>query len=230
MSTRQDYVTAIDYLVSGDHALDVGEKILAISQAVKEHSKRRPQIIVEDETGDGGFDYAVTDLASWVAGFSVIKTVEYPVDDDDETPDILQDDEWRMYQTPSGVFLRFKEDTPEATETFRVAYTALHTCTDTACTVETFDEEAVQALAAAFFCDMLATFYAQNQDSTIAADSIDHTSKSRDYAARAKAYRKIYFDHLGIKEGQVPPASVTRDQDLKGSWGSDKLTHKGKYR
>jgi len=230
MSTRQDYVTAIDYLVSGDHALDVGEKILAISQAVKEHSKRRPQIIVEDETGDGGFDYAVTDLASWVAGFSVIKTVEYPVDDDDETPDILQDDEWRMYQTPSGVFLRFKEDTPEATESFRVTYTALHTCTDTACTVETFDDEAVQTLAAAFFCDMLATFYAQNQDSTIAADSVDHTSKSRDYAARAKAYRKIYFDHLGIKEGQAPAASVTRDQDLKGSWGSDKLTHKGKYR
>jgi hypothetical protein len=230
MTTRQDYVTAIDILVSGDHALDVAEKILAISQAIKEHSRHRPQIIVEDETGDGGFDYAVTDLASWSDGFSVIKTVEYPVDDDDETPDLLQDDEWMLYEKPAGKYLRFKEDKPTADEDFRVTYTALHTCTDAASTVEDFDDEAVQALAAAFFCDMLATYYAQNQDSTISADSSDHTSKSRDYAVRAKNYRKVYFDHLGTKEGQTQAASVTRDQDLKGSWAGDKLTHKGKYR
>jgi len=230
MTTRQDYVTAIDYLVSGDHALDVGEKILAISQAIKEHSKHRPQIVVEDFDGDGGFDYAISGFASWSDGFSVIKTVEYPVDDDDETPDLLQDDEWMIYEKPAGKYLRFKEDEPTADEVFRVAYTALHTCTDSACTVNDFDDEAVEALASAFFCDMLATYYAQNQDSTIDADSVDHTSKSRDYAARAKAYRKVYFDHLGSKEGQTSAASVTRDQDLKGSWGSDKLTHKGKFR
>lgn len=230
MSTRQDYVTAINALVSGDHALEITEKILAISQAVKEHSRHRPQIVVEDFDGDGGFDYAISGFASWSDGFSVIKSVEYPVDDIDETPDILDDDGWMLYKKPAGNYLRFKEDKPTADEAFRVSYTALHTCTDSACTIEAFDEEAVQALASGFFCDMLATFYAQNQDSTISADSIDHTSKSRDYAARAKSYRKIYFDHLGIKEGQAPAASVTRDQDLKGSWGSDKLTHKDKYR
>ncbi len=230
MSTRQDYITAVGNMVGGQLPLDEAEKILAISMAVKEHSRHRPQEIVEDFDGDGGFDYAISGFASWTDGFSVIKQVEYPVDDDDETPDILQDDEWMLYEKPSGKVLRFLEDKPTANEDFRVTYTALHTCTDSACTVESFDEEAVQALAAAYFCDMLSTYYAQSMDSPIQADSVDHTSKSRDYAARAKAYRKGYFDHLGIKEGQAPAASVTRDQDKKASWASDKLTHKGKYR
>ena len=230
MSTRQDYLTAIDSLVGGEIPLDEADKILAISAAMKSHSRHRPRQIVEDFDGDGGFDYALSGFASWSDGFSTIKTVEYPVGDDDETPDILQDDEWRIYEKPAGEYLRFLEDKPTATEDFRATYTALHTCTDSACTVKAFDEEATQALCAAYFCDMLATYYAQSQDSTISADSVDHTSKSRDYAARAKSYRKMYFNHLGIKEGQAPPASVTRDQDLLGSWASDKLTHPRKYR
>ncbi|MCK5120182.1 MAG: hypothetical protein KAQ78_11380, partial [Candidatus Latescibacteria bacterium] len=178
----------------------------------------------------GGFDYAISGFASWSDGFSTIKQVEYPVDDDDEAPDILQDDEWMIYEKPAGKVLRFLENVPTSDEDLRVTYTALHTCTDSACTVEGFDEEAVQVLSAAYFCDMAATFYAQTGDSTITADSVNHTSKSRDYAARAKTYRKLYFDHLGIKEGQTQAASVTRDQDKDGSWAGDKLTHSKKYR
>lgn len=230
MSTKEDYLTAIDSLVGGEIPLAEADKIMAINAAMKKHSRQRPRIVVEDFDGDGGFDYAISAFASWSAGFSVIKQVEYPVDDDDETPDILQDDAWRIYEKPAGKYLRFKEDKPTATEDFRATYTALHTCTDSACSVESFDEEAVQALCAAHFCDMLATYYAQSQDGTIDADSVDHTSKSRDYAARANSYRKMYFNHLGIKEGQAPAASVTRDQDLKGSWAGDKITHKSKYR
>lgn len=230
MSTRQDYISAIGSLAGGEIPLGETEKVLAIDIAVKEHSRHSPHIVVEDFDGDGGFDYAISAFASWSDGFSSIKKVEYPVDDDDETPDILQDDAWIIYEKPAGKFLRFLEDKPTATEDFRVTYTALHTCTDAACTVKTFDEEAVKALAASYFCDMLSTYYAQSQMSTIAADSVDHTNKSRDYAARAKAYRKLYFDHLGIAEGKTPAASVTRDQDLRGSWASDRMTHPKKYR
>lgn len=230
MSTRQDYITAINGMVGGDLPLDEEEKILAIGAAMKEHSKQRPLTIVEDIAGDGGFDYAVADLASWSDGFSVIKTVEYPVDDDDETPDILQDDAWRIYEKPAGKYLRFLENEPSATETFRATYTALHACTDAACTVQDFDEEAVQALASAHFCNMLSAYYAQTQDSTISADSVDHSSKGREYAARAKMYRGIYFNHIGTKEGQAVAASVTRDQDKDASWAGNKLTHGRKNR
>lgn len=217
-------------MVSGEIPLDEAEKILAIGMAIKAHSRHKPLVVAEDESGAAVFDYAVSALANWADGFSTIKSVEYPVDDDDETPDILPDDEWTIYQKPAGKVLRFLEAKPAATESFRVTYTALHTLTDGASTIAAFDDEAVQALAAAYFCDMLATYYAQSTDSTIAADSVDHSSKSRDYAARAKSYRKLYFDHLGIEEGKTPAASVTRDQDKKGSWAGDKLTHRQKYR
>jgi len=230
MATREDYITAIGQLVQGEIPLDEADKILAINIALKAHSKRRPRVIVEDEDGDGGFDYAITGLEHWSDGFSVVKTVEYPVDDDDETPEVLQDDAWMIYAKPSGEVLRFKEISPTADEDFRVVYTALHTCTTSACTVKAYDTEPVQALAAAYFCDMLATYYAQSGDSSIGADSVDHKSKAKEYAARAKAYRTIYFDHLGIAEGKTPAASISRDQDKKASWQSDKVTHKSKYR
>lgn len=231
MTIRQDYISAVGQFVQGEIPLGEADKILAIGQAIKEHSKHKPLVIVEDFDGDGGFDYAISELASWSDGFSVIKQVEYPVDDDDETPNILQDDAWMIYQKPAGKYLRFLEDSPAADEDIRLTYTALHTCTDTACTVETFDEEAVQALAAAYFCDMLSAYYAQTGDSTINADSVDHKSRSQEYAARAKRYRKIYFDHLGVEEGKTTAASVTRDQDIgeSASYG-DRITHPRKYR
>jgi len=231
MSTRHTYLRALGELVSGDELpLGEAETIVAIAMAIKEHSRHRPQQIVEDVTGDGGFDYAVSDLASFSDGFSSIKQVEYPVDDDDETAEILQDDAWEIYEKPAGKVIRFLEDEPAETESFRVTYTAVHTCTDSACTVDEFDDEAVQTLAAGFFCEMLSTYFAQMGDSTISADSVDHTSKSREYAARAKAWRGLYFQHLGIREGQIGAASVTKDYDLMGSWQRDKLTHPRKYR
>jgi len=230
MTVRDDYIAAIDQLVQGEIPLDEADKILAIAMAVKTHSRHRPRVVVEDFDGDGEFDYAISDFASWSEDFSVIRTVEYPVDDDDQTPDILQDDEWMIYEKPSGKVLRFKEASPDATEDFRVTYTALHTCTDSACTVSDFDTEPVQALAAAYFCEMLATYYAQSGDSTIQADSVDHKSKADEYSRRARAYARIYYTHMGVDEGKTRAASVTKDQDMQASWASDKLTHPRRYR
>jgi len=230
MRTRQDYITAIGHLVGGELPLGETEKIFAINAALKKYSGHRPRIEVEDEDGNGSFDYALTLLASWAEGFSTIKSVEYPVDDTEAEASVLQDDAWQIYQKPGGKYLRFLGDTPETTEDLRITYTALHTCTDAACTVSSYDEEPLQILAASIFCDMLAAYFAQTQDSTIQADSVDHKSKASEYAARARAYRKMYFDHLGIKEGETPAASVTKDQDMPGSWAGEKMTHPRKYR
>jgi hypothetical protein len=230
MTTRQDYITAIGHLVGGSLPLGEAEKIFAISAALKKYSGHRPQIVPEDEVGNGSFDYLLTLLAEWTEGFSTIKSVEYPVDDTKETAEILPDVAWQIYHKPAGKCLRLLEDTPEATESIRITYTALHTCTDAACTVPAYDEEALQILAASIFCEQLAAYYSQTSDSTIMADSVDHKSKASEYSSRARAYRKMYFDHLGIKEGETPAASVTRDQDKARSWAGDNMTHPRKYR
>ena len=225
MSTRQDYITAIGNFVGGDLPLGETEKIVCINRAVKRYSADRPRLLVADMDGDGGFDYAIAGLTEWNEAFSSIKSVEYPVDDTKAAAAILQEEVWQTYQKPAGKVLRFLEDVPAANEDIRITYTALHLCTDAQDTIPIVDAEAVQMLAAALFCTMLATYYSQDQDSTIAADSVDHKSKAGEYSRRAKAYRAEYFDHLKIKEGGVIPASVTRDQDKSASWGADHMTH-----
>lgn len=228
MSTKNDFITAIQNLVPGDD-LPLGEveQGIALNKAIKDHSKHNPLIKVQKIAGNGGFNYSITAtspiLTYWADGFSSIKKIEYPVDDTDQSAEYLEEDEYEIFTKEDGDYLRFLEDEPAITEYFRVHYTALHTCTVTACTVKGYDEEAVQMLAASIFCDMLATAYAQDSDSTISADSVDHKGKAERYATRAKVYRKAYFNHLGIEEGQVQAACITTDWDQEGSWQSDRL-------
>jgi hypothetical protein len=196
MTTREDFLTAIGQLVQGEIPLDEADKILAIDMAARTYSKHRPRVVVEDETGAGTFDYAITALAAWSDGFSVIKQIEFPVDDTDETADVLDDDEWQVYSKPAGDYIRFLEDTPAATESFRVTYTAPHSITDAASTVKAADNE----------------------------------GKAAEYTARARVYRKMYFDHMGIKEGERIAASITTDLDPQRSWGTDGVTHRDKSR
>lgn len=226
MTTRQDYIGEVQKLVPGDNLpLGEAEIVKAIQKALAVHSKHRPRIVVEEVTGDGGFDYALVDLDAWADDFSVIRQVEYPVDDDDEEAEILEDEDWQIFETSSGKYLRFLSNTPETTEQFRVTYTGLHTCTDDACTVKTNDEEAVQSLAAAFFCKMLQAAHTQDGDSTIAADSVDHAGKAERYAKMGKDYRAEYDDHMGIKDGKPKPASYNQDMDVTYPTGHDRLTH-----
>ena len=125
MITRQDFITALTSLVGGSLPLGETEQIFAINKAVKKYSRDRPFDVIEDESGSGAFDYALTLLASWNEKFSSIKKVEYPVDDTAAIPPVLADDAWTMYKKPAGPCLRFLEDKPMATETMRITYTAL---------------------------------------------------------------------------------------------------------
>lgn len=222
MSTKQDYINALNLLVGGQLPLGEAEKIFAIDAAIKKYSSHRPLEVAEDVPGNGTEDYALSSLASWSEGFSAVKKVDFPVDTE------LLDADWEIIRKPAGRYLRLSK-TPAATETLRVFYTCLHTCTDDACTVAAYNEEALQMLAAAYFCEMLAAYYAQTQDSTIAADAVDHKSKASEYQGRARAYRLNYYNHLGSKEGEKTAASVTKNQDVDGSFG-DKLTHPKRFR
>lgn len=234
MSTRSDYIGAINDLVPGEHSLEASDleqlKIRAVSRAMELHSRHKAQLIVEDIDGDGGFDYALSGLALWTEGFSVIRQVEYPVDDGDKMPNILPGDEWVIYEKPSGKMLRFLEATPETEESLRIRFTAPHTCTAAGCTVAAKDEGAVQSLAAHFFCKMLVSAYALDQNSTIDADVVDHGGRSARFEALGKQYLAEYNDQMGIVPGMQKAASVTADQDNNASWAGDRLTHSRKSR
>jgi len=227
MGTLATYRSAIDDQVVQSQLTGTDEKDKAIAKAMQIHSKHRPQEVVKDVTGDGGFDYDLSGkLTSWDDDFSRILVIEYPVDDTDDDKNILEVEAWRTYNHPTnGKELHFLEDTPQTTESFRVTYTARHSCTVSACTVAGADEEAVQALAAALFCKILAAYNAQNEDSTIAADSVDHQSKRREYSAMAKSFMDEYNEHMNIQPGKPKPASATGDWDVNYADGRDRLTH-----
>ncbi len=311
MYTLTQFKTRVDEIVQDDAAkLTTTEKANYLLEAIKQYSKHRPREIVRDITGTGAYDYAVaTYLTSWVKGFSIIKSIEYPADK--RTPVYLEEsDDWIIYEKETGQILRLINDTPATTEVIRVLYTALHILVDATVTISiaspavisyadhklkpgdavkfattgalptglvagttyyvitagltanafevaatqggaainasgtqsgaqsvqvntipASDEDAIANLAASFCSEALASAYAHMIDSTITADSVDHKSKSQEFAARAKAKKRIYMDFLGIKEGEVVPAvSVTKDYDINYPWGDDRLTHPKKWR
>jgi hypothetical protein len=150
MSTLSDYIDALDDLVPGNHPVTDAKlaalRQRAIDRAIKTHSKKKPRIIVEDEAGTGAFDSVLsTALASWNSDISMINSVEYPVDDTNNDIDLLDAEEWTVYEKTSGKVLRFNS-APSTGNSFRVTYTALHTCTQAACSVDANDEIAVQNL------------------------------------------------------------------------------------
>lgn len=240
MSRLPDWIEAIDTQIGVDTTtfnskLNDKPKGRAIKLALKEYSKHKPRIVNEKIDGAATFEYKLsTNLTSYINDFSVVSSVEYPVDDTDETPNILiPEEDWYIYKKPTtDKYLRFVNYTPAATEDIRVIYSTLHTVTVTGTsTVSDYDEEAVQALAASYFCIIVAASFAHSGDSSISADSVDHKSKSSEYNSLKKTFRKIYLDHMGLDEkNTVKAASQNFDWDIEGSWSSDKLTHKSKYR
>lgn len=169
----------------------------AIDAALALYSKHMPKKDADDLAGDGTHDLELP--AAWVDEFSIIKSVEYPVD---EVPAILiNKSDWTIYQTPTAKVLRLLSDTPETGESVRVTYTVPRVEAD----VRHGDEDAVASLAAANCCDVLANIFTQTGDSTISADSTDYRSKGDEFARRAKALRQRYYDHMGIKADAPQP-------------------------
>lgn len=221
------YKAAVADLAPGSHPvsasiLDVWQE-RAVKFAVAEHSRHRPRLVVEDEISDGGQDIAVTGLAAWSSGFSGVRSVQYPVDDDESEATALDPDDWGLYTKPAGDVLRLAS-APTSGEKVRITYTAKHSIDETGTTVQDGDVLAVQSLAAGYYCRMISASYALDGDSTIAADSVDHASRRKEFAALAKAYAAEYYAHVGVTPGKPGPAGATREWDLNSPIG-DRLTH-----
>lgn len=228
MTTLALYRTALEEQVPDQvHLSGTDHADRAINKALALHSRHKPLAVVADVVGDGGFDYDLsTKLASWDEDFSQVTAVEYPIDDTDEDKDLLaQGDDWQVYAKPAGKELHFLHDTPKATASFRVTYTARHTISATACSVEAMDTLAVQTLAASFYCRVIAAKVADAMDSTIAADSVDRPRIRSEYSRQAKEFLAEYYELMGIQPDKAKPATAYADWDSSYADGSDRLTH-----
>jgi len=194
-----------------------------INTAIYRYSRHRPDLQVVDIAGDGGHDYALP--AGWVDEFSIIRQIEYPVGN--VPPTLLDDDDYTIYQDTSGKKIRLLSVAPSASETFRVTFTIPRTDT----TIPDTDVDAVCYLASAFCLEELANLYANESDSTISADVVNHRDKAQRYASRAKALKRLYHEHLGIKEDDtITPVAKAIDLELGYPGGADRLTHPRRLR
>lgn len=152
--TLAQYKSKVAEIVQDDAAkLTATELANFLQEAIKVYSKHRPRVIIKDITGDGGYDYAIaTNLTSWVKGFSIVRSLEYPADE--RIPIYLDegaDEDFFVYEKEGGQYLRFMESSPSATEKIRVAYTALHILNDLLVEdcEDTWNEYAAAAVTAA---------------------------------------------------------------------------------
>ena len=189
-----------------------------VAAAINQYSKYRAAVAVADIQGAGVHDYTLP--VNWNDEFSAVTGVEYPAG---QVPEEMLDlDDWSIYQSPTVKKLRIKNYTPSTGETIRVTFTILRTAT----TIPAVDVESLCQLAAALCLEELANLFAQMSDSTIDADSVNYRTKSAEFAARAKRMMQLAKEHLGLKEDEITlPASAVTDLNENFPGGSDRLTH-----
>lgn len=223
--------------------LAVADRDDAIAQAVRQrYSKDRARELVSDVAGNGTALLALptgtsTPPEQWEEGFSEVRSIEFPIGD--IPPTLLENYQWQMYRTPTGLKIMLADLRPAATDSLRVTWTVRHVPGNTvvgqgaiATTVPDADFEAVSDLAASMCCEKLAAIYARTNDSTIQADAVSYRTKSQEYLTLAKALRRRYFDHVGIEEGDnggsgpTAAAIAIGDMDLRQGSGVDRLTHR----
>lgn len=189
---RADIEELVSDIVQDDSRLRAGAMGRAIDEAVRRYSKDRPRLIIDILPGTGR--HLIDAPAGWEEGSRIV-AAEWPADQD--PPSIRRPGDVVPYDHPEGVKLMFRLTPPAIGETARVTFTAAHRLSAFDDTVPAADCAAVAYLAASLLLEQLAVATAGDTDSTIPADAVDHKTTSDRYAARARAARKIYDDHLG---------------------------------
>ena len=125
-----DFRTRLDVLLKDAAAnLAQADKDAALMQAAAVYSDDRVNLAVVDVAGAGSFDLALPAL--WEEGFSHVESIEYPYLATNREPEILEDDQWIIYQSPTAKVLRLLEDTPAVGEVVRLTYSRRHKISST---------------------------------------------------------------------------------------------------
>lgn len=181
-----------------------------ITAALAEHQAKRPRQRAKLVTGNGGFDYPISDLTGFVDGFSIVTQVIYPWSAATPEPTVLERESYALVRLDADALkLRFFTVKPTASEQFLASYTAPHTLTDAACSLPSSEDEALADLAAAHCCEAIAGYYSQSTDNLISADVVQRVSKADSYRASAKRWREAYASKMQADRAVGPASYVT---------------------
>ena len=230
--TRENFRSLLNTFLKDDaEYLGAEERERMITSGKKIYDQDRPREIIKDDDSPDGTEYDFDLPDDWLDGFSVIfPPIEYPIKSSDswQQPQYVDDNSWIIYKTEDDSKLRFIGFTPASRYIFRYTYTVPHTISETVCTINEFDWEAVCHLAASFCFISLAAKYSQIEEPTIEADVIDYQRRNDECTALAKIHEDFYKGHMGIGIEKVlttTGAQATKDFDIEYIFGSNYLTH-----
>lgn len=221
-----DFQTLTTALTRDDTGkIAVGDRDIAITEAVKRYSKDRPRTKKQDLNADAQNKLALP--SGWEANFSSLRSIEHPVGE--VPPALLSQERYQIYNDATADKLLLL-DAVNVGATLRVEYTYAHVLNGGTDSIPPDDREAVCCWASSLLLDQLAAIFAGSTDSTIQADAVEHGSKSAEYARRASANRKRYLNELGLDDKKNTAAGVAVNLDQNDSLGQDRLTHPRRYR
>jgi hypothetical protein len=182
-------------------------------------------------TASQGILEVVATTPGWEEELGSPLSVEYPAADPlaDETPQMLEQDDWEVFLAADGTYLRFPAHRPATTENVRMMVNRPYVWVEaTDPFIDTPPEhfEAISYLGASESCLRLATKYGQKRDSTITADVADRRSQADIYRSLAKDFRAEYERLLGTsKDKALQPSAFGLDLDLEPPHGEGFLFH-----
>lgn len=181
----------------------------AIAAAVAQYSAEAPRTLTVEMTGQSG--QLLTAPAGWSAGESRLVSIEYPVGE--VPPEYIADGAAWVLPQPDGTEKIGLADSLPAASTLWVRFTAPHEVDGQTDTVADGKRLGIAMLAGARLCGQLASWYANQTDSTIAVDAVEHKSKSELWAARERqllAQAEVILG-IGLRAAQnaTPPAGGT---------------------
>jgi hypothetical protein len=216
-----------------DAIMDSDARDAAVLDAVATFSRLRPQRLVATIAGDGS-TYDLELPANFDLQTSFIQSVEYPAGE--RRPVYVNPDDWTVYRSDSSTaVLRLYAATPATGEDVQIIYTTAHVVDGSGSTIDAGDEAALSDLAASILCERIAAYYSQSTNASFVVDSTNHVSQAGEYALRAKRFRELALEHLGVATGSgrsgaaagasVPGAAIIKDRDSTRLDRSIRLTH-----
>lgn len=234
MATKKlsEYVTELGTICHDeDNALNNTSIENNVKRAARVLSRQKPHVSVSDITGNGTSSmWAVSiNATDWEDGFSTLQRCWCPFDkdDEDETTE-LDPSDFDVFEYQTGVwYFRLMDTTPSSSEVVRFQYTAYHTITDSASTIDSdADEDKVLWYAASLCFENMAAKAAGLKSPSLGSDLVDFQSRVQHYLNLAKEYREK--SGIGITEPtKEKGASIWQDLDRRppsGVW----VTHKYK--
>ncbi len=182
-------------------------------------------------TDSAGILEVMASLPGWRLSSASIVSVEYPAADlsADETPNLLDDEQWELFRTQAGTWLRLLEHQPASSETVRLTYARPYQwaeATDPQIDTPEYHFEAVCNLAASLACGWLATRYGQKRESSISADSVERRTQADQYLTLAREFRKVYKSLTSQEAGETQAGMAIVDVDLGNAIGDDFIFHR----